>query len=180
MTPNEWSLSRERPRPDACLRMLPLYGVPAGAPAICHEKARNEDAVRSMAGSTVEYDCTKSLYTALPLNCANTSTPFGGHATMPERVPFAETEFGPSTAAPDKNGGPFGGVGTRFVTCFHARSHEIRVLRRAGHIPNLIHADERRLRERRAAEGEGYEKESGEGKLAARRSRGRRSRRESP
>lgn len=32
----------------------PNYGVPEGAPAICHEKARNEDAVRSMAGSTVE------------------------------------------------------------------------------------------------------------------------------
>src|SRR6478736_2419684 len=39
------------------------YGVPAGAPAICHENARNDDAVRSMAGSTVEYDWTKSLYT---------------------------------------------------------------------------------------------------------------------
>src|SRR5437667_9018260 len=25
-------------------------------------------------------------------------------------------EFGPSTAAPERNGGPFGGVGTRFVT----------------------------------------------------------------
>jgi hypothetical protein len=32
----------------------PNYGVPEGAPAICHEKARNEDAVRSIAGSTVE------------------------------------------------------------------------------------------------------------------------------
>jgi hypothetical protein len=30
------------------------YGVPLGAPAICHEKARNDDAVRSIAGSTVE------------------------------------------------------------------------------------------------------------------------------
>jgi hypothetical protein len=31
-----------------------LYGVPDGAPAISHENPRNEDAVRSMAGSTVE------------------------------------------------------------------------------------------------------------------------------
>ena len=30
------------------------YGVPEGAPAICHENARNEDAVKSIAGSTVE------------------------------------------------------------------------------------------------------------------------------
>lgn len=30
------------------------YGVPDGAPATCQEKARNEDAVRSIAGSTVE------------------------------------------------------------------------------------------------------------------------------
>src|SRR5690349_15854932 len=60
------------------------YGVPDGAPAICQAKASGEDAVKSMAGSTVEYDCTKSLYTALPLNCANTSTPLGGHATIPE------------------------------------------------------------------------------------------------
>ena len=30
------------------------YGVPLGPPAICHEKARNDDAVRSIAGSTVE------------------------------------------------------------------------------------------------------------------------------
>src|SRR4051794_17355830 len=43
------------------------YGVPEGIPAICHENARNDDAVKSIAGSTVEYDCTKSLYTALPL-----------------------------------------------------------------------------------------------------------------
>src|SRR5712691_644837 len=92
------------------------YGVPDGAPAICQAKASGEDAVKSMAGSTVEYDCTKSLYTALPLNCAKTSTPLGGHATIPESVPLAAMEFGPSTAAPERNGGPFGGVGTRFVT----------------------------------------------------------------
>lgn len=30
------------------------YGVPDGAPAITHENARNEEAVKSMAGSTVE------------------------------------------------------------------------------------------------------------------------------
>ena len=30
------------------------YGVPDGAPAICHENARNDEAVRSIAGSTVE------------------------------------------------------------------------------------------------------------------------------
>ena len=36
------------------------YGVPEGAPAICQENARNEEAVKSMAGSTVEYDCTLS------------------------------------------------------------------------------------------------------------------------
>jgi hypothetical protein len=29
-------------------------GVPEGAPAICHENARKEDAVKSIAGSTVE------------------------------------------------------------------------------------------------------------------------------
>jgi hypothetical protein len=36
------------------------YGVPDGAPAISHENPRNDDAVRSIAGSTVEYDCTLS------------------------------------------------------------------------------------------------------------------------
>ena len=30
------------------------YGVPDGAPAICQENARNEEAVKSIAGSTVE------------------------------------------------------------------------------------------------------------------------------
>jgi len=30
------------------------YGVPDGAPAICHENAKNDEAVRSIAGSTVE------------------------------------------------------------------------------------------------------------------------------
>jgi hypothetical protein len=30
------------------------YGVPDGAPAMSHENARNEDEVRSIAGSTVE------------------------------------------------------------------------------------------------------------------------------
>ena len=75
-----------------------------------------------MAGSTVEKDCTKSLYTALPLNCEKTSMPLGGQATIPVKVPFAAIEFGPSTAAPERNGGPFGGIGTRFVTwcCMHS------------------------------------------------------------
>ncbi len=30
------------------------YGVPDGVPAISHENPRNDDAVRSIAGSTVE------------------------------------------------------------------------------------------------------------------------------
>jgi hypothetical protein len=30
------------------------YGVPEGAPAICHENAKKDDAVKSIAGSTVE------------------------------------------------------------------------------------------------------------------------------
>jgi len=36
-------------------------------------------------------------------------------------VPLAANEFGPSTAAPFRNGGPFGGEGMRFVTwcCMH-------------------------------------------------------------
>jgi hypothetical protein len=56
----------------AITRSVTFQGVPDGAPAITHESARNEDAVRSMAGSTVEKDCTLSLYTApFPLNCAN-------------------------------------------------------------------------------------------------------------
>src|SRR5947199_5518307 len=82
----------------------PDYGVPLGAPAICQEKARNDDAVRSIAGSTVEKDWTKSLYTALLWNCAKTSTPSVGQAIMPDRVPLAAIEFGPSTAAPDNTG----------------------------------------------------------------------------
>src|SRR5437762_12535802 len=97
-----------------------------------------------MAGSTVEYDCTKSLYTALPLNCAKTSTPLGGHATIPESVPLAAMEFGPSTAAPERNGGPFGGVGTRFVTwcsckvetcCHHSQSAMFPRRSRQGYWP---------------------------------------------
>jgi len=56
-----------------------------------------------MAGSTVGKDCTKSLKTAFVLlNCANRSTPFGGHVTIPVSVPLEVTEFGPSTAAPDR------------------------------------------------------------------------------
>src|SRR5260370_12932910 len=35
---------------------------------------------------------------------------------MPESVPLAANEFGPSTTAPLRNGGPFGGDATRFVT----------------------------------------------------------------
>ena len=35
-------------------------GVPEGPPAITHENARNEEAVRSIAGSTVEKDWTLS------------------------------------------------------------------------------------------------------------------------
>jgi len=65
------------------------------------ENARNEEAVRSIAGSTVEYDCTLSLKTApFPLNCANPSTPFAGQANIPLRAPLVAIEFGPSTAAP--------------------------------------------------------------------------------
>jgi hypothetical protein len=49
---------------------MSIYGVPEGAPAICQENARKEDAVKSIAGSTVGNDCTKSLKTALRLlNC---------------------------------------------------------------------------------------------------------------
>ena len=36
------------------LRYRRFYGVPDGAPAICQENAMNEEAVKSMAGSTVE------------------------------------------------------------------------------------------------------------------------------
>src|SRR5437660_7012260 len=54
--------TRTTPRRElAACELVTRYGVPAGDPAICHENAKNEDAVRSMAGSTVEYDCTKSL-----------------------------------------------------------------------------------------------------------------------
>ena len=51
----------EPPRSKAPAVDKAFYGVPEGAPAICQENARNEDAVKSMAGSTVEYDCTLSL-----------------------------------------------------------------------------------------------------------------------
>ena len=37
-----------------------LYGVPEGVPATCQANPKNDDAVKSMAGSTVEYDCTLS------------------------------------------------------------------------------------------------------------------------
>ena len=47
-------------------------GIPDGTPAICQANARNEEAVKSMAGSTVEKDTTLSLYTAVELlNWAN-------------------------------------------------------------------------------------------------------------
>ena len=36
------------------------YGVPDGDPATCHAKPRNDEAVKSIAGSTVEKDCTLS------------------------------------------------------------------------------------------------------------------------
>ena len=53
---------------------------------------------------------------------ANVSTPFGGQATIPLSEPLAEAEFGPSTAAPNRKGGPFGGTATIFVTwcCMHS------------------------------------------------------------
>ncbi len=35
--------------------------IPLGPPAILHAYIRNEVAVRSIAGSSVEYDCTLSL-----------------------------------------------------------------------------------------------------------------------
>ncbi len=79
--------------------------MPDGAPAIVQENASNDDAVKSIAGSTVENDCTLSWYTALfPLNCANTSTPFAGHARIPVSEPLVEIELGPSTAAPFSTG----------------------------------------------------------------------------
>lgn len=78
-----------------------LYGVPVGAPAICQENARKDEAVRSIAGSTVEYDCTKSLYTALPLNCAKT-TPLGGHETMLVKVPLGASRSDPQLLFPTK------------------------------------------------------------------------------
>src|SRR5258708_28180667 len=105
-----------------CRSTQARYGVPEGAPAISHENPRNDDAVRSMAGSTVEKDWTLSLKTArFPLKRAKVSTPLGGQATIPVRVPVAADEFGPSTTAPTINGGPFGGTGTKFVTscCMH-------------------------------------------------------------
>jgi len=38
----------------AVMRSPLNYGVPDGDPATCHAKPRNDDAVKSMAGSTVE------------------------------------------------------------------------------------------------------------------------------
>jgi hypothetical protein len=35
-------------------RIIYLYGVPEGAPAICHANASGDEAVKSIAGSTVE------------------------------------------------------------------------------------------------------------------------------
>jgi hypothetical protein len=61
---------RERREKSGAAAFLHSYGVPVGAPAICHANARKDDAVRSIAGSTVGNDCTKSLNTALVLlNC---------------------------------------------------------------------------------------------------------------
>jgi hypothetical protein len=44
---------------------------------------------------------------------------------MPVSVPFVAVEFGPSTAAPERNGGPFGGLGTMLVTwcCMHRKTY---------------------------------------------------------
>jgi len=75
------------------------YGVPDGAPATCHEKATGEDALRSVAGSTVAHDCTLSWYTALLLNWTKTSTPFGGQVTMPLQDTFWGARFGMLTDA---------------------------------------------------------------------------------
>jgi hypothetical protein len=62
---------------------------------MAQENARNEEAVRSAAGSTVEKNCTLSRYTArLPLNWANTSTLFAGQVTIPLTTPLAAKEFG--------------------------------------------------------------------------------------
>ena len=51
-------------------------------PAACRANARGEEADRSIAGSTVENACTKSLNFAALLNCSNTSTPSLGHARI--------------------------------------------------------------------------------------------------
>ena len=79
--------------------------IGGGVPLICHANASGDDAVRSIAGSTVEKDWTSSSYTAvLPLNGANVSTPSGGQARIPVNEPVAANPFGPSTAAPARIG----------------------------------------------------------------------------
>ena len=52
-----------------------------------------------------EYDCMSSFHSApCPLNWAKVSTPFAGHALIPETSPFVAEPFGPSTAAPASTG----------------------------------------------------------------------------
>jgi len=49
-----WENKPRRKRADLGSKQGCSYGVPEGAPAICQENARNEEAVKSIAGSTVE------------------------------------------------------------------------------------------------------------------------------
>src|SRR5262245_17943088 len=82
----------------------PLDG--GGGPWIWQPNASGEDAVRSIAGCTVENDSALSRYLAvLPLNCAKTSLPSGGQARIPVSEPLKSVPFGPSTAAPARTGG---------------------------------------------------------------------------
>src|SRR2546422_5647796 len=70
----------------------PPPGAGGGVPLTCHANAGGDDAVRSIAGSTVEKDWTSSSYTAvLPLNGANVSMPVSGHARIPVSEPVPRT-----------------------------------------------------------------------------------------
>src|SRR6476646_4703094 len=108
--------------------VLKHIGLPPGqfSPAAARANASGLVAVRSMAGSTVDHDCTLSLNLAALLNFLKGSTWRTGQSRIPSTLPLEVPTFGPSTAAPASTGGaPFSDP-ARFATwCCMQRGNRV-------------------------------------------------------
>src|SRR6476646_2765555 len=98
--------------------VLKHIGLPPGqfSPAAARANASGLVAVRSMAGSTVDHDCTLSLNLAALLNFLKGFTLCAGQSRIPSTLPLDVTTFGLSTAAPASTGGAPFSEPARFAT----------------------------------------------------------------